>query len=118
MKDPLSNWIARLAGEPEVQAAAVLRPDRSCVTSADEEGRQNEALAQALKCLADTFDVAGVHRMAPEQMRWIYEQSLVYCMRRSDGALLGLFLKHGNPSAPEPGWMNRVTREFNSSTDI
>ena len=50
------------------------------------------ALAAAWPCVADAFDAFARVPFLAGQLRWIYERAQLYCVRRADGASLGLVL--------------------------
>ena len=49
------------------------------------------SLENALRCVADLFQVIQHHRIAPGRVRWVYGSVVLHCERRADGTCLGVF---------------------------
>lgn len=108
------NWFEAMARPPWLLAAAVTVPGRSPEVKIFDAGFSREELEHALRSLTDAVDVAGLHRMPPRQMRWIYDRALVYSVKRSDGAVLNLFVDRQPPSAPAPGEIETMIDQFHT----
>ena len=50
------------------------------------------ALEQASRSVADTFQVLEAHRLPPTRLTWVFERAVLHCVRREDGAILGVFV--------------------------
>jgi hypothetical protein len=53
-------------------------------------GMPEAALANAWRCVDDTFRVMRLHRFPTRQLRWTYAQALLTAVRRDDGCLLSI----------------------------
>jgi hypothetical protein len=51
-------------------------------------GFSEAALANAWRCVDDTFRVMRLHRFPTHQLRWTYDQAVLMAVRRADGCLL------------------------------
>jgi hypothetical protein len=87
-----NNLLDQAARLGEVRAAAVLTPNRQVLSRSQSPELTEAALAAVWRHLADAAEVSAHHRLPPQQMRWIFERVLVYCLRRADGLMLGLIV--------------------------
>ncbi len=98
-REHFEQWLKSQANARSVLAMGIVLPDKSCLALPLSPQYPAPALEQALRPLADAFDVASLHRIAPQYIRWIYSDAQVYCARRPDRHLLAVFLPREVPAA-------------------
>lgn len=108
------NWFESMGRPRGLLAISVTVPGRSPEVKIHQAEFSPEELEHALRSLADAVDVAGLHRMPPRQMRWIYDRALVYSVKRSDGAVLNLFVGREPASTPPPGEIETMIDQFHT----
>ena len=91
MNERLNQWLTQFAQVAGVQACAVRYPDQSTFTETREASFSREALENAWRCVADTFQVLKHYRAPALHLRWIFQHSLLYCLTRPDGICLLVF---------------------------
>ncbi|MBI5387383.1 MAG: hypothetical protein HZA90_22200 [Verrucomicrobia bacterium] len=91
MNDPLHQWLAERAQTPGVQACGLRYPDHTTVTHSTAPNFPPDALENAWRCVADTFQVLKHHRLPAVHLRWVFEHALLYCLTRPDGVCLTVF---------------------------
>ena len=111
MKEILNDWLERNAHQPGVLACGLSYPDKSTCTRAAAANFSNEALENAWRCLADTFQVLKHHRLPAVRLCWVYEHCYLHCATRPDGIFLALFTARKDVDAVE---VNRLLSEFQS----
>lgn len=100
-----------------VKAAAVLAPGRGTLAEIDGSNYSPALLAVVWRHVSDTVEVSAHHRLPPHEMRWIFEQVLVYCHRRADGLMLVLIVGREPDVQFDPAAAGRLVEEFRSSRD-
>lgn len=98
-REQYDQWLKAQTNAKSVLALGIVLADKSFLTLPLSEHYPIQALEQALRPLADAFDVASLHRLAPQYLRWIYSDAQVYCARRPDKHLLAVFLPREVPAA-------------------
>lgn len=91
MKDSLKEWLKQLANVAGVQACGLLFPDQTTFSQTSDAGFPLETLPNVWACVAETIRTAGGQRLPAGQLRWVYEHSLLQCLRRQDGVCLMVF---------------------------
>lgn len=110
----LLDEAARLGG---VWAAGLLHADRTVETSMGSTRLDESIIAPVWRQVADTMEVSAHHRLPPQEMRWIFEHVLVYCLRRSDGKMLALIMGRGAGDGFDPDAAERLFEEFKNTRD-
>lgn len=104
-------WLAQQAPVRGVLAIGVTLADRKVLTQAFAADIGLTALNTAWPSLADTFEAAARLQFSVWQLRWIYERAQLYCVRRADGASLGLILEK-TPATVDEAAVERCFAEF------
>jgi len=91
MKEAINQWLSQHATLKGVLACGVRYPDATVFVPASPAGFPPENLEYSLRCVADTFQVLKLNQFPNEYVRWIYQNALLYCLKRADGAFLGVF---------------------------
>jgi hypothetical protein len=98
-----STWLNALPTFTGLLAAGVRSPDQASYSRGYVEGFQEGALANAWRCVDDTFRVMRLHRFPTQQLRWVYDNAVLTAVRREDGRLLLVFTEPDLPREGEAG---------------
>jgi hypothetical protein len=101
----------------DVRAAAVLAQNRTALSRSNVAEWNEHLLAPVWRQLIDAAEVSAHHRLAPQQMRWIFERVLVYCLRRTDGLMLALIVGREPGGRFDPAAAERLFEEFRKTRD-
>ncbi len=110
-RDQLQLWLAQRLPLPGVLAGGLALPDRTTVPCAIAPDYPPNALDTALRCAADAFEVAALHRFPAIRSRWVFGQAEVHCLRRPDKYLLAVFLSRQTPTV-DPACLEVLFEEF------
>jgi hypothetical protein len=112
-KQSLSEWLRNSPSIRGVLVRGIRFADQTFVCDLDARDFPLSALEQAWRSVADTFQVLTAQRMPPTRLTWVYEHSILHCVRRDDGAILGVFVskKHG---PADPAGVDRLLSQFRS----
>lgn len=113
MKEAVRSWMAHNPRVPGLLAYGVRFPDKSSLSESYSPDFPLEAMENAWRCIADTYQVLTLHRLPVARMNWVYERSLLTCVRRNDGIILGLFLAARERSR-DTNNLERLVAEFQS----
>ena len=111
MKDALNQWLRQCDPVTGVLACGVRHTDQTTATRAFDPAFSETALENAWRCVGDTLQVLKHHRLPTEQMRWTFENALLFCALRPDGACLAVFISN-DPQAVDTGALERMFAEF------
>jgi hypothetical protein len=92
MKEIIQQWLRQVTPFKGLLACGVRCPDETVLVPPDLAGFPKEKLDYSLRCMADTFQVLKLNQLPNEYIRWIYENALLYCIKRTDGMFLGVFV--------------------------
>jgi len=101
----------------DVLAAGVIGANRQTLTRSQSADLSEAELAAVWRHLADAMDVSAHHRLAAQQMRWIFERVLVYCVRRADGLLLALIVGRGSGGSFDAAAAEQLFEDFRRARD-
>jgi hypothetical protein len=110
MNPAFREWLGRL------EAAGVLAcglgfPDRTSLSRSFSPGFPEAALAKIWIQVAETYEIAHLHRFTPLQLRWLFENAQLNCYRRPDRIFLGMFLSN-DPRAVDVAAVEALFAEF------
>jgi hypothetical protein len=111
VKERITNWLRQT---PPVRGALVrgIRfTDQTFICDFDSRDFPMSALEQAWRSVADTFQVLAAQRLPPTQLVWVYERAVLHCVRRDDGAILGIFVSKKLMESDRAG-LERAMGEF------
>jgi hypothetical protein len=111
MKDRFNQWLSQHAQVAGVQACALRYPDQTSFTEVRASNFSRDALENAWRCVADTFQVLKHYRVPAADLRWTFEHSLLYCLNRPDGVYLLAFTTRKAAELDAPG-LQRLFVEF------
>jgi hypothetical protein len=83
-----SMWLGALPPFAGLMAAGVRSAAQTTDSKVWTEGFSESALANAWRCVDDTFRVMRLHQFPTQQLRWTYDQAVLTAVRRADGCLL------------------------------
>lgn len=111
MKEVVEEWLGRQAQVVGVLACGVRLPDEAFLMQTPAAGYPRESLENALRCVADTFEVLKLNEFPHQQLRWVFQNALLYCVGRGDGAYLGILTGRDPGQVDLPG-IERMVQEF------
>ncbi len=106
MKEAISEWLRARPPFPGLLAGGVRYADESVFVWCNPAGFTPENLTYAFRCMADTFQVLKLNQFSNDYVRWIYEQALLYCVRRPDGNFLGVFVSRATEGVDQESLEN------------
>lgn len=111
MNQAFDQWLDQCAPCGGVLACAARAANGALVGRAWAEGYTEAALENALRCVADLFQVIQHHRIAPGRVRWVFGNVLLHCERRADGTCFGVFTAREAKAVDAEG-LERMFAEF------
>jgi hypothetical protein len=85
--------------------------DETFITDVDTKDFPALALEQAWRVVADTYQVLSAQRIPPTRLNLVYDKAVLHCVRRSDGAIMGIFA-HRKAADVDMNGVNRLFNEF------
>lgn len=113
MKEQINQWFEQSVPFEGIQACCVRHVDQSSTSKSWADGFEDLALDNALRCASDVYQVLQFNKVPQGRLRWIYEQAMLHCERRSDGVCLGVFTLRDEQSFDRDG-LDRMFSEFRS----
>ena len=111
MKELVSQWFEQSVPFEGILACGVRHLDRTTVTKSWSDGFTELAIDNALRCVADLFQVLPINRLPAGRVRWVYQNGILHCERRTDGPCLGIFTGR-DESAFDLSGLERMFQEF------
>lgn len=111
LKERITHW---LQTTPTVRGALVRGvrfADETFVSDVDARDFSATALEQAWRLVADTFEVLSAQRLPPSRLTWVHEKTILHCVQREDGAILGVFLSR-KVTDTDPMALEKLLSEF------
>jgi hypothetical protein len=96
MKAPVSQWFEEQRALRGIMAAAVRAADKTTTAKLWSKEFAKDAVENALRCVADIYQVLPLNGVFPARLRLVYRQAWLHCERGPDGSCLGVF------SLPDP----------------
>jgi len=91
MNELINQWFEQSSPFQGILACGVRYSEQSASSKTWADGFSEMAVENALRCVADFFQVLAMNRIPPARLRWVYEGALLHCERRQDGTCLGVF---------------------------
>lgn len=110
-KEQIANWLHAAPTVRGTLVRGVRFPDQTFVSDMDARDFPASALEQAWRVVDDTFQVLSAQHFPPTRLSWVYERSVLHCVQRADGAILGVFLARKHTDVDNEG-LNRLLGEF------
>lgn len=111
MKETVNLWLSRNAQLPGVLACCVFYPDRTTFSQTWSAQFPADALENAWRCVADSFQVLHLNRFPAVWVRWVFAHAFLYCARRGDGVSIALFAAKDSPPF-EPEKLDQLLADF------
>ena len=111
MREILEPWLTERAQLKGLMGCGVRYRDESFFIPPTQHGFERENLEHSLRCIADTFKVLKLNNLPDDYARWIYHNVLLYCLRREDGIVLGVFTSRETDAVDLEG-LERMLNEF------
>jgi len=109
--DRFKNWLAQVPSVRGLLACGVRFADGTALSQSYSCDCPMAALEHAWRCVADTFEVLAAYQQPAIHLRWRYELAHLHCVRRSDGAILGLFVTSRSADLDTPA-VERLMADF------
>jgi hypothetical protein len=116
MNDRLNQWLTSQERMPGVLGCGIRHADRTVFTLSFVPELGEPVLANTWTCVADTFQVFQLHRLPATRLRWVYQELLVHCAWRTDGACL-TFLTTKDLAGVKPDQLESMLCEFQTLDD-
>jgi len=110
-KEQMAAWLRAAPVVRGTLLRGVRFPDQTMASDAAEQNLPVGALEQAWRVVADTFQVLSAQRFPPTRLSWVYDRSVLHCVQRTDGAMLGVLTARKNADT-DPEGLNRLLSEF------
>jgi len=91
MKLPVTQWFEQQSPRSGLLAAALRGADKSTTAKSWNTEFGRDAIENAMRCVADVYQVLQLNGVAPARLRFVYRNSWLHCERGTDGSCLGLF---------------------------
>jgi hypothetical protein len=111
MKELSNQWFEQSSPFQGILACGIRHPDQSAISKVWSDGFTEMAVENAMRCIADFFQIVQLNRIPPGRVRWSYEKAFVYCERRADGTCLSFFTLR-DPAAVDLDGLERMFGEF------
>lgn len=111
MNSAFEQWLDQSTPCAGALACAVRGTNGALVGRSWADGFTAAALENALRCVADLFQVLQHHRIAQGPVRWVFSNALLHCERRADGTCLGVFTVRDRERLDAEG-LKRMFAEF------
>lgn len=110
-KQRITDWLRTTTPVTGALVRGIRFADQTFVCDFDSRDFPMSALEQAWRSVADTFQVLSAQHLPPSRLTWIYERALLHCVRRQDGAILGVFVSK-KITATDRAALDRALEEF------
>ena len=92
IKERITDWLRQTPPVRGVLVRAIRFTDQTFVCDFDSRDFPMSALEEAWRSVADTFQVLEAQSLPPTRLTWVFERAVLHCVRREDGAILGVFV--------------------------
>lgn len=113
MKELLIQWFEQSSPFEGIVACGLQFHDQGSVVKSWAEGFEDAAVEQALRHVADGFQLLQLNRSNSARLRWVYSNALLHCERRPEGSCLAVFTKRNLDEVDLDG-LERYFGEFQS----
>lgn len=109
--EQLTKWLRTTRATRGTIVRGVRFADESFISDVDTKDFPALALEQAWRVVSDAFQVLTAQRIPPTRLSWVYEKAVLHCVRRHDGAILGIFVMRKAADLDMAG-LNKMLAEF------
>jgi hypothetical protein len=111
MNAALNDWLTHKTQLPGVLACGLRYANATTVNQSYSLDYPPEKLDQAWFSVAETFEVAHLHRFPAPMLQWVFAHAQLYGLRRPDKTCLGIFVAN-DPQAVDATALARLFDEF------
>lgn len=111
--DQTIRWLRRAPSVRGTLVRGIRFADETFVSDVDSRDFPVSALEAAWRLVADTFAVLRAQHLPPTRLTWVYERTVLHCVQRADGAILGVFVTK-KKTETDPAGLDRLLTEFQS----
>jgi hypothetical protein len=109
-REQYNEWLAGNAHGNGLTGCAIGFPNKTWICASLSETLEVPAMETAMRCLADTFDVAGLHHIPSLEQKWTFEKVAVFSARRPDKTFIALFFD--NTEATDGERIRQIIEDF------
>jgi hypothetical protein len=114
MKSALNQWLKENVDFRGLLACGLRHTDKSCFSQTNQDHLPPATLDKAWRALGETLQAVQPLKLSPARLRWVFDQGILHCIIRTDGAFLGLITAK-NPAELDAVALERVVAEFQES---
>ncbi|MCC6819663.1 MAG: hypothetical protein V9H26_06345 [Verrucomicrobiota bacterium] len=111
IQDQTTRWLRTAPSVRGTLVRGIRFADETFVTDVDARDFPVSALETAWRLVADTFAVLRAQHLPPTRLTWVYERTVLHCVQRADGAILGVFVAKKSAET-DPAGLDRLLSEF------
>ena len=111
IQDQTTQWLRTASNVRGTLARGIRFADEKFVTDVDSQDFVVGGLEAAWRVVADTFQVLRAQHLPPTRLTWTCERTVLHCVQRADGAILGVIVTAKNAEADLTG-LDRLLMEF------
>jgi hypothetical protein len=108
----LDSWLDLQVQTKGVLACGVVRPDGTSVNRSHSADLKVEVMNRVWRQVVATFELTDQNGLPATTARWIFEQTQLYSLKRSDGVVFGVLLNK-DPKAVDVAAVDRSFVDFN-----
>ena len=112
-QDQTAQWLRRAPSVRGTLVRGIRFADETFVSDMDSRDFPASALEAAWRVVADAFQVLRAQHLPPSRLTWVYERTVLHCVQRTDGAILGVLVTHKSAET-DPAGLERMLTEFQS----
>ena len=113
IQDQTTQWLRMAPSVRGTLVRGIRFADETFVSDVDSRDFPTSALETAWRLVSDTFEVLRAQHLPPTRLTWVYERTVLHCVQRADGAILGVFVTKKSTEA-DPAGLDRLLTEFQS----
>lgn len=110
-RELINQWLSQQGSLRGLMACGLRYPDETVFIPSISASFPQEKVGYALRCLADTFQVLKLNHLPSQYLRWIYQNALLYCVKRADGVFVAVFTSREADSV-DLGRLGKLLAEF------
>lgn len=111
IQDQTTQWLRSAPGVRGTLVRGIRFSDETFVTDVPNQNFAASALEAAWRVVADAFQVLHAQHLPPTRLTWVYERTILHCVQRTDGAILGVIVTR-KPAEVDLTGLNQLLTEF------
>jgi hypothetical protein len=113
IQDQTTQWLRMAPGVRGTLVRGIRFADETFVSDMISREFPLSALETAWRLVSDTFQVLRAQHLPPTRLTWVYQRTVLHCVQRADGAILGICLTKKSTET-DPAGLDRLLSEFQS----